>query len=440
MSWGRIRIGGSERQAAPGAGLAALGGGLFDGLLRQLRRFQQFLRMVGQILRPIAVGTVQSSNMTPERYRELAHRLELPDRLPLTRFERAAPGEATLIGHMTRLAADAVVANYCAMRSADAGACAMRDQHAKSHGCVRAEFVVRDDLPAEFTTALFRPGARYPAIVRFSNGNGRPQSDKKVDGRGMTIKLRDVAGPSVLRNLAPDRTPPGEHDFLLGSFPVFFCKDVVDYSELMDAVVAAHGTWQEKLAWALRWIKFIIRYPRQFATFLRIGFMPVDDPLTTTYHSMSPYLFAGDKVVRYVARPASVANKAGWWSNLLWWRRSDNFLHEALLKDLNPDTQPADEKIAFDFSVWTRHAATAADVEDASLWWTAPLDSTVQLASILIPKQELAADQQYDCERMMFSPWNCLPEHRPLGSLNRMRLAVYLASLQVRRKLNMVSP
>src|SRR5215471_17346913 len=31
---------------------------------------------------------------------------------------------------------------------------------------------------------------------------------------------------------------------------------------------------------------------------------------------------------------------------------------------------------------------------------------------------------------MMFSPWNCLPEHRPLGSINRMRLAVYLASLQ----------
>jgi hypothetical protein len=35
-------------------------------------------------------------------------------------------------------------------------------------------------------------------------------------------------------------------------------------------------------------------------------------------------------------------------------------------------------------------------------------------------------------------PRNCLPEHRPLGNINRMRLAVYLASLQVRRKLNMV--
>jgi hypothetical protein len=40
---------------------------------------------------------------------------------------------------------------------------------------------------------------------------------------------------------------------------------------------------------------------------------------------------------------------------------------------------------------------------------------------------------------MTFNPWNCLQQHRPLGSANRMRLAVYLASLQVRRKLNMVA-
>ncbi len=51
----------------------------------------------------------------------------------------------------------------------------------------------------------------------------------------------------------------------------------------------------------------------------------------------------------------------------------------------------------------------------------------------------LAQNQLYDCEHMVFNPWNCLPEHGPLGSVNRMRLAVYLASRQVRRKLNMVA-
>ena len=59
---------------------------------------------------------------------------------------------------------------------------------------------------------------------------------------------------------------------------------------------------------------------------------------------------------------------------------------------------------------------------------------------IAIPRQSfLAQNQLYDCEHMVFNPWNCLPEHRLLGSINRMCLAVYLASRQVRRKLNMVA-
>jgi hypothetical protein len=63
----------------------------------------------------------------------------------------------------------------------------------------------------------------------------------------------------------------------------------------------------------------------------------------------------------------------------------------------------------------------------------------VRLGSIAIPNQRfLAQNQLYDCERMVFNPWNFPPEHRPFGSVNRMRLAVYLASRQVRRKLNMV--
>ena len=36
-------------------------------------------------------------------------------------------------------------------------------------------------------------------------------------------------------------------------------------------------------------------------------------------------------------------------------------------------------------------------------------------------------------------PEELLEQHRPLGNINRMRLAVYLASLQVRQKLYLVA-
>ena len=54
-------------------------------------------------------------------------------------------------------------------------------------------------------------------------------------------------------------------------------------------------------------------------------------------------------------------------------------------------------------------------------------------------KLRLPPIKEYECEHMTFNPWNCLEQHRPLGSINRMRLAVYLASLQVRQKLYIVA-
>ena len=36
------------------------------------------------------------------------------------------------------------------------------------------------------------------------------------------------------------------------------------------------------------------------------------------------------------------------------------------------------------------------------------------------------------CEAMAFSPWNALAEHRPMGGINRLRKAVYLASQDMR--------
>src|SRR5258708_28545559 len=119
-------------------------------LFRRLRRLEQFGRMFFQSararVRPVPTGFAQSTAATPAQYKELSNSLELPDRpMPLSKFERAVPGEATLIGRMARIAAHAVISNYCATKIDDCSGHAMRDQHAKSHGCVKAELIVRDD-------------------------------------------------------------------------------------------------------------------------------------------------------------------------------------------------------------------------------------------------------------------------------------------------------
>jgi hypothetical protein len=146
------------------------------------------------------------------------------------------------------------------------------------------------------------------------------------------------------------------------------------------------------------------------------------------------------KVVRYLVGPPGGQDEDAKWWTFAFWVQSSSFLQEALVRDLDPHTHQGGDDVVLDFSIRMRHTATSDDEEDASRWWSRPQDRVVRLGSIAIPKQGLLAQNQlYDCEHMVFNPWNCLPEHRPLGSINRMRLAVYLASRQARQKLNMVA-
>jgi hypothetical protein len=65
-----------------------------------------------------------------------------------------------------------------------------------------------------------------------------------------------------------------------------------------------------------------------------------------------------------------------------------------------------------DFSIRVRHAATSDDVEHASRWWT--------VLKRAAGKHRHSKAELYDCERMVFNPWNCLPEHRPaVGAMLR---------------------
>jgi hypothetical protein len=57
----------------------------------------------------------------------------------------------------------------------------------------RGWLVVGDDHPGRPEVPLFRPGAAYPALVRFSRGAGMPEP--LPDALGVAVKLPDAYGP-----------------------------------------------------------------------------------------------------------------------------------------------------------------------------------------------------------------------------------------------------
>ncbi len=401
----------------------------------------RFARMVAGLWHP-PPAIAPDVTVMPGYYAPLLERLGLPAEppLPLERFETRMPGEAEAVARIAGLAARTVVAGYCAARQADVSARALRDQHAKQHGCLKARFVVTKDLPPELETPIFRPGACYHALLRFSNAQGRPQSDKRADGRGMAIKLLDVEGTSLLSGMIGDEgrpAPRGEQDFLLTNFPVFFCKGAADYARFISIVTPPATGWWAHLSMGVRFLGFFATRPRQAWIFARTALQRVRSPLLVTYHSMTPYLFGAERAVRYAAAPAEPrpAPPARRWRGALGW----SFLRRAMAGELDQErTLAAGTHAAFRFSILMQETPRPEDVEDSSRYWRGPGVKEIALARIEIPPQDVDTEEsRLRGENLSFNPWNCLPEHRPLGSLNRMRLAVYLASARTRHRLNL---
>ncbi len=64
-----------------------------------------------------------------------------------------------------------------------------RSLHRKSDGCVRADFTIDANLPADLCQTFLSRGVAYRAVIRFSNGSGQVHDDGEKDARGMAIRV-----------------------------------------------------------------------------------------------------------------------------------------------------------------------------------------------------------------------------------------------------------
>jgi hypothetical protein len=271
-----------------------------------------------------------------------------------------------------------------------------RFNQTRATGCVRAEFIVPDTLPADQRVGLFASPATYQATIRFANATS--DSDRDQDIRGMSIKLAGVPGP----NLIPGST---EQDFVLFSHPVMLTSTAAEFLELLKANEAR----------GLRRITYFATHPRSAA----IGAAAEQHHtchLDIPYFSATPYRFGAGRAVKYVVRPTS-ARKSEKPKD-----RTESYLLDAMRTHLSQGDA------TFDFCVQFQTDAEKMPIEDAMVEWKEKDSPSQVVAKIRIPSQAFeSADQMAACERIAFNPWNCLEPHRPLGGMNRARLAVYTA-------------
>ncbi|MCE9573365.1 MAG: catalase family protein [Deltaproteobacteria bacterium] len=338
----------------------------------------------------------------------------MADLLPPDPVETPADDEAALAQALAAAIQDVIQQQYA---GAAAPKVALRDAHAKIVSLVRGELRVLDDLPASLAHGVFQPGARYRCWVRLSNGDGTVRSDGERDARGLAIKVCGVG--EALGDRLPGDTERATQDFLLIDNPTFFVRNAHDYLEFVQQKAAGKSP--------LRWV--FARAPwqwrlKELCTMLRLQRAPTSI-LAQTFHSMTPYRL-GPNVVKLRARPEQPAVP----------RTDESF--DSLRAAAS--AQLATGAARFAIEVQPRGDRDLS-IEDAAVLWPEADAPFHQVAVLELPVQPPAsAAQRAFGDRLSFSPWHGLVAHRPLGSLNRMRRAVYPAAATTRHGLNDQKP
>jgi hypothetical protein len=200
-------------------------------------------------------------------------------------------------------------------------------------------------------------------------------------------------------NLIPGQT---RQDFVLNSHPVMMAPDAREFLALLRANEAG----------GLKRILYFASHPKA----ARIAFASRQNPsshLDIPYWSTTPYLFGQGQAVKYVARPCSER------TSQLPGTLTRTYLFDALKTHLEQ------EDACFDFMAQFFTDDSRTPIEDATVEWKEPEH---RLARITIPRQRVDDPvRAQPCEEAAFNPWNCLVEHRPLGSMNRARREIYQA-------------
>lgn len=297
----------------------------------------------------------------------------------------ASPAEARQIAEMADILQRKMARDYAA-------GITRRDAHPKSLGVLRASFTIEPGLPEGLRVGLFAQQRRCDCWLRLSSASGKPQSDAVPDLRGLAIKL-----------LGDDGQPLGQ-DFVLLSHPtmplgtVALFRDAVYYTiERSPLLLAAKLalTGQLGVLWRLNAAR-----------------TRPNSPLDIRYWSTTPYRFGSDAAVKYslIPRSAHQSPAPG--------QCGDDYLSAAMAAHL------AGHEAVFDFCV--QRQLPGMPIEDAAVRWAENLSPFQKVATLRIAPQAFRTPEREALgETLSFSPGHALPDHTPLGGINRARIAIY---------------
>jgi hypothetical protein len=303
---------------------------------------------------------------------------------------------------------------------------AIRQQHAKGQGFLKGELTVYDDLPNHLRQGMFATARSYPIIVRLSTAFGDIRSDRIRVPRGIAIKVLGVSGP---KSLPEDNST--NQDFLLVNHKSYF-SDAAAYLSAQRSFERQPGTPDFVLKAVGLAARGLVKLSNCTGLTIPMVLNALGDAgnniLGESFYSEGAIRF-GNYVAKLCAAPVSesvlrLKGQPGY--------KDDNTLLNSVVEFFSKNS-----------AEYELRAQLCADlqrtpVEDASIDWPEEISPHQPLGRITLPSQaaDSPARRAYADDVLSFNPWRCLADHRPLGSIMRLRKEAYRVSSTFRHEKN----
>jgi hypothetical protein len=305
---------------------------------------------------------------------------------------------------------------------------ATRSVHAKSHGLLRADLTVYDDLAPELAQGLFaRPGT-IPAIVRFSTNPGDILADSVSTPRGMAIKFVGVDGPMLPENQG-NRT----QDFVFvnaKTFPIPDAEHFLQGQKLIELNANDPELFKKAVSGLAAGTNAALGLVGIHSTTLEQLGAPHTHPLGETFGSTAALRY-GDYVAKIIVAPTSENLRA------LTGKHLGVAFHYSALRDAIVEFFKT-ERAEWEVRVQLCASIEKMPIEDPSVEWPEDLSPYRPVAKLVAEPQDAYGPERrvFADEVLDFNPFHALAAHRPLGNIMRARRKSYAVSSQFRHRMN----
>jgi hypothetical protein len=305
---------------------------------------------------------------------------------------------------------------------------AVRSVHAKPHGLIRGKLTIKKDLPDFLKQGIFASEGIYPAIMRFSTSPGDIMHDSVSTPRGIAIKLMGVEGER-LTGEPTSRT----QDFLMVNGPAFLKPDAKSFVPglklLAKTTDRAEGLKRVFSAVLRGTERLIERLGGESPTIKSLGGHPQTNILGETFFTQVPLLY-GKYMAKFSLVP--IAPELTALKDAPLEADKENGIREAVSAFFKTHTAKWELRAQLCTNIETM------PIEDASVVWPEVESPYIAVATLEATPQVSWDDATFPQieDRLTFSPWNGVQDHRPLGSVMRARRHVYQSSSNFRKQFN----